>query len=164
MRMSCSVLTGAYLSHCLCCLLVLGYLSIVHIACFLEVSLINTGIERACRFWDQLNEDVAYLCKRLAEFSEAASDELQKRIPDPFLWQLVAGHSRAEKEVRDREEELFRDASDVEKALTRRSQQMHTALSKLVERMTAGKAHPCHEPALASHLSGKIGVAYLWQA
>lgn len=91
------------------------------------------------RFWDQLNEDVAYLCKRLAEFSEAASDELQKRIPDPFLWQLVAGHSRAEKEVRDREEELFRDASDVEKALTRRSQQMHTALSKLVERMTADR-------------------------
>ena len=49
---------------------------------------------------------------------------------------IVSGHAKAVKEVENREEELFEDASDVEKALSQRSQRLQQSLAHLVERMS----------------------------
>ena len=103
----------------------------------LEPTFSQPGCRWVGRFWDQLNADVEFLCKRLVGFrAETATAGSEKRLPDPFLHQLVSGHAKAVKEVENREEELFEDASDVEKALAQRSQRLQQSLAHLVERMS----------------------------
>ena len=90
----------------------------------------------ACRFWDQLVDDVRSMSRRVGTYREPTPDKGRHAVSDPFLRQLVQGNCSAK--LRRSHAELTSNAHDVETELLKRSKALPESLAALLQAFDAG--------------------------